>query len=1570
MIVIVGMAAWGHYQTISKSQSLISNEIPNPNDQKKLGFGNSEIDSIRRNTILETLGLLLITLLFYILYSPSSWVPVLEALGSFGRLLELDNFFLLAAYFGILYIAGAVIYVAYKHYRGSVVIPAPVSKQGVNSEPGIMKGFFKFFLDHRVTRPAEQPFGRKPEDDENGEGGGVNALIHKLIYRTFIIFFCLFAFSAFAYPGAYSPITDFAADVFSVESQNFASLQGDQNANLLTRLRHALTKTGANLSDNIIKTNQDLVTDLKDTKDRLGDSITQSQKDLKLQLEQQLTTGAATVEGQLIIKNLTTTQDIVPESDTAYDLGSASKSWNSLYVHQLHGASAVTIGASGSSHGVNASDDLVVSGDAEVKGTFYADSGTDNASNKIVNVASPTQDNDAANKTYVDNLVGTAAFLERSGTTISPVNSGDSLNMDNGDIAGVNNLIVAAANATTGTITTITSTNATVSGTITAGTVNVTDSTVTGSLSVTGTAGFSSLTGTTGSFTNLTVSSAPSSNTAAVNKLYVDSTVSTAVAGYDTFLELTDTPDSYSGSDGEYLKVSGSEVVFGSIAWDDVAKTSSSLGDLETVSASDISSGNLAVARMPTGGSWDLSSDLNVGSNTLYVDQTHNRVGIGTNSLGAKLDLKVSANGDKWLNLQTSGDAGLWWEQVTYGADPDWALKNSQGTLLEAYNSSNKITIENGLGVGMSGSLPNEALEVTGNVRTSGVYKIGTDQVLSRGNGSLAGNIVVGNGGGSLIHDASINGYYNTLIGLGAGTALSYGYYNTALGGASLAANTTGFQNTAVGYGALFTSNAHYNTAVGVGALYSNTSGTENTALGVNAGSANQTGNYNVLIGKQAGAGVATNSYSNNTFIGHQTGYSTTTGGNNFFGGYQAGFTNATGTNNVFIGYQAGYSNTASYNTFLGYLSGYTNSTGVENTFVGSQAGYTNLDGNYNTFMGRWAGKGNTSGSNNVMMGQYSGYQNTTGSTNTFIGYYSGQANTTGASNVAMGGSAGSYNQTGNYNTLIGNGAGYDVAANSYSNNTFIGYQTGYSTTTGGNNFFGGYQAGFTNATGTNNVFLGYQAGYYETGSNKLFIDNVKRASEADGRTKALVYGVFDAATANQSLTVNGNFGVNTATFGTNATNTIAIANGVAPTTSPADEVQLYAVDYDDEDGNATNLSPHNFSLLGGPSEEMAWSYYSERGNKVINADITRALRVVEELSGESLIHIKNKDMGEEQPQISSVGKIDEIANQLALMAGGQATSDLQSTTYNTGQDGRIQDIESRITALENQKSATGADSLAAPNSVWDSGLPSSNINTNTAGDYRGEINNANSNTNTDGVGSGFPSSDGAGSAGMTNKNCDNDNIGPVPSGEEGALPTWAELQDDIVTVVKELIVTAKTTFGKTVNFLAEATFWDKVTFKKEVTINGHPANGSEAGVAKIKKGDKKVEVKFANDFDSAPVVTAAPSGEPALYQVKDESKNGFAIQLSEDARNDVSFNWIAQEATNGVFESKGNNSKMFPPYEGGKEDGVNAKTENVNTNENTNAEQNNVDTENTNINSNDNSSENGNNNTNANAEF
>ena len=126
---------------------------------------------------------------------------------------------------------------------------------------------------------------------------------------------------------------------------------------------------------------------------------------------------------------------------------------------------------------------------------------------------------------------------------------------------------------------------------------------------------------------------------------------------------------------------------------------------------------------------------------------------------------------------------------------------------------------------------------------------------------------------------------------------------------------------------------------------------------------------------------------------------------------------------------------------------------------------------------------------------------------------------------------------------------------------------------------------------------------------------------------------ISDPRTILYAQASNGNVGIGTTSFGTSAAGVLAIASSTAPTTAITNGVQLYAVDVAgshelkvmDEAGNATTLSPHNFSLIGdGPSEALAWSYYSEREGMAINADMTRALRLIEDLSGEQLIYTKD----------------------------------------------------------------------------------------------------------------------------------------------------------------------------------------------------------------------------------------------------------------------------------------------------------------------------------------------------------
>ena len=97
-----------------------------------------------------------------------------------------------------------------------------------------------------------------------------------------------------------------------------------------------------------------------------------------------------------------------------------------------------------------------------------------------------------------------------------------------------------------------------------------------------------------------------------------------------------------------------------------------------------------------------------------------------------------------------------------------------------------------------------------------------------------------------------------------------------------------------------------------------------------------------------------------------------------------------------------------------------------------------------------------------------------------------------------------------------------------------------------------GRAAGHSCTTGHSNNFLGYAAGYYETGDYKLFIDVLARANEADGRVKALIYGVFDAATADQLLRINGILEITTIKNGATQAGAGAGANEVWKTNGHA----------------------------------------------------------------------------------------------------------------------------------------------------------------------------------------------------------------------------------------------------------------------------------------------------------------------------------------------------------------------------------------------------------------------------------
>lgn len=231
------------------------------------------------------------------------------------------------------------------------------------------------------------------------------------------------------------------------------------------------------------------------------------------------------------------------------------------------------------------------------------------------------------------------------------------------------------------------------------------------------------------------------------------------------------------------------------------------------------------------------------------------------------------------------------------------------------------------------------------------------------------------------------------------------------------------------------------------------------------------------------------------------TSYASTAFGSRALGAVTNGFRNTA------IGVDAMSASTTAYeNTAVGVHALGFNLTGKQNCAMGYQALQFGATGDYNNAFGVLALAQNT-GSGNIGIGAQALQLHTTGDGNVAVGRLALFAGGGAVGNTAVGNGAGSAEGTGNFNTFVGNSAA--PAVSGASTNTAVGAFTLNALTTGGNN-----------------VAVGSFAGYYETGNNALWIDNQTRASLADAKTKALLWGTFGTTVAGQQLTVNGQLNV------------------------------------------------------------------------------------------------------------------------------------------------------------------------------------------------------------------------------------------------------------------------------------------------------------------------------------------------------------------------------------------------------------------------------------------------------------
>ncbi len=476
----------------------------------------------------------------------------------------------------------------------------------------------------------------------------------------------------------------------------------------------------------------------------------------------------------------------------------------------------------------------------------------------------------------------------------------------------------------------------------------------------------------------------------------------------------------------------------------------------------------------------------------------------------------------------------------TNGAERLHILPNGN---IETLQGNKSLIIGNGAGSGVSSGTYNVFLGDSTGTKNTTSNTTGI-QNTAYGTWALASNTTghFNTANGTLALASNTTGGSNTAYGFDALYSNTTGSNNTANGTKALYSNTTGYQNTANGYRSLFSNTTgNYNTANGYQALYSNTTGNYNTANGWGSLSSNTIGNYNTANGLQAlnsnttgssntanGVGSLSSNTegSANTANGLEALFSNTTGYNNTVNGYQALFSNTTGNSNTANGHWALYYNTTGHSNVAMGTNALANSTIISNTVaIGDSALFNNISGSLNYY-----------GTGNTAVGSKSLYSNTIGYSNTANGYRALSSNTEGSANTANGQEAlnsntiGSVNTANGYQALYSNTTGFQNTANGYqalyltttgSHNTANGYQALYYNTTGYGNTAIGSLALIKNQTGVCNVAIGFKAGYYETGSNKLYIDNSATSSP-------LIWGDF--TDGSEKLAFNGNVGIGTLT--------------------------------------------------------------------------------------------------------------------------------------------------------------------------------------------------------------------------------------------------------------------------------------------------------------------------------------------------------------------------------------------------------------------------------------------------------
>lgn len=285
-----------------------------------------------------------------------------------------------------------------------------------------------------------------------------------------------------------------------------------------------------------------------------------------------------------------------------------------------------------------------------------------------------------------------------------------------------------------------------------------------------------------------------------------------------------------------------------------------------------------------------------------------------------------------------------------------------------------------------------------------------------------------------------------------------------------------------------YTGSSNTATVVGNGAGAALTTGADHTLVGLNAGAALTTQGNNTLVGWNAGA---TSVNANNTCFGSQAGrYLGSSNNVTAIGAVAAAGNGSTYSGGVFIGTQAG-SNTATANqagcVLIGESAGRNATMAMQGTVaIGNGVGLnmgTSSTAQDCVLIGQKAAALKTAGNQNICIGRDAASAAVASTGLTVVGHQALQAGGAGGNNftVAIGRIALQANTSGATITAVGGGAGR--LATGGGNCVYLGFDAGVSVTTananitGGNNTFIGTQSGPASPTQVSGATaLGYQA--------------------------------------------------------------------------------------------------------------------------------------------------------------------------------------------------------------------------------------------------------------------------------------------------------------------------------------------------------------------------------------------------------------------------------------------------------------------------------------------------------------